>query len=130
MGLELHADRGGLPLPCQALKQLIMTSYIPLDQLSKIERCSEWDEASEGWRISRLQYAGNQMRAKREAKGGREEAAPDASPMRARSLGGGKGDAPPVPDVAKAMAAVYFSYEAEPANGDVDGDAPQPADIM
>ena len=28
-----------------ALRQLIMTSYIPLDQLSKIERCSEWDEA-------------------------------------------------------------------------------------
>jgi len=102
----------------QALKQLIMTSYIPLDQLSKIERCSEWDEASEGWRISRLQYAGNKMRAKREAKGGREEAAPDASPMRARSVGSAVKEAPPVPDVAKAMAAVYFSYEAEPAAAD------------
>ena len=100
----------------QALKQLIMTSYIPLDQLSKIERCSEWDEANEGWRISRLQYAGNKMRAKRDAKGSAEAAAPDASPMRARSLGtANKGEAPPVPDVAKAMAAVYFSYEAEPA---------------
>ena len=39
------------------LRQLIMTSYIPLEQLSKIERCSEWDEATEQWRINRLQYA-------------------------------------------------------------------------
>ena len=98
----------------QALRQLIMTSYIPLDQLSKIERCSEWDEAHECWRISRLQYAGNKMRAKREAMGGAADACPDASPMRARSHGA-KG-APPVPDVAKAMSAVYFSYESEPAN--------------
>merc|ERR1711988_805170 len=81
----------------QALRQLIMTSYIPLDQLSKIERCSEWDEASEGWRISRLQYAGNKMRAKREAKGSQKEATPDASPMRARGIGIGKEEAPPIP---------------------------------
>jgi len=109
----------------QALRQLIMTSYIPLDQLSKIERCSEWDEANEGWRISRLQYAGNKMRAKREAKGAREEAAPDASPMRARSVGTRGDDAPPLPDVAKAMSAVYFSYEAEPAAGPDDAQPPE-----
>ena len=36
----------------------------------------------------------------------------DASPMRNRTKAK---DAPPVPDVAKAMAAVYFSYESEPA---------------
>ena len=94
----------------QALRQLIMTSYIPLDQLSKIERCSEWDEANEGWRISRLQYAGNKMRSKREGKG---RGGADASPMRARSER--SKDAPEAPDVAKAMAAVYFSYEADPA---------------
>ena len=102
----------------QALRQLIMTSYIPLDQLSKIERCSEWDEASEGWRISRLQYAGNKMRAKR-----KDENGPEASPMRARSQG--SRDAPPVPNVAKAMAAVYFSYESAPAgDGEMNGDDP------
>jgi len=101
----------------QALRQLIMTSYIPLDQLSKIERCSEWDEATEGWRISRLQYAGNKMRSKREGKGGSSRAgapAADASPLRMRASNGK--DAPPMPDVAKAMAAVYFSYESEPAS--------------
>ena len=109
----------------QALRQLIMTSYIPLDQLSKIERCSEWDEAQEGWRISRLQYGGNKMRAKREGKEA-DATAPDASPMRMRNASGTK-DAPPVPDVSKAMAAVYFSYESEPAEADgaamVEGDA-------
>jgi len=30
-----------------------MSACIPLDQLSKIERCSEWDENNEQWRISR-----------------------------------------------------------------------------
>ena len=89
-----------------------MTSYIPLDQLSKIERCSEWDEASEGWRISRLQYAGNKMRAKQRENKDTQNGGADASPMRNRTKAK---DAPPVPDVAKAMAAVYFSYESEPA---------------
>lgn len=97
----------------QALRQLIMTSYIPLDQLSKIERCSEWDEANEGWRISRLQYAGNKMRAKRDAKGGAGAAAAvDASPLRMRSARAK--EAPTAPDVSNAMSAVYFSYEADP----------------
>jgi len=109
----------------QALRQLIMTSYIPLDQLSKIERCSEWDEASEGWRISRLQYAGNKMRSKRETKGA-DTGGLDASPMRARNAQGAK-EVPPVPDVAKAMAAVYFSYESsgegEAGVVDLDGQA-------
>ena len=100
----------------QALRQLIMTSYIPLDQLSKIERCSEWDEAQDGWRISRLQYAGNRMRAKREGKQGSAASAPDASPMRLRNANVPK-DAPPLPDVAKAMAAVYFSYDSSDAAG-------------
>jgi len=94
----------------QALRQLIMTSYIPLNELSKIERCSEWDEANEGWRISRLQYAGNKMRSKRDAKGSGADAGLDASPMRKRNADVSKDD-PPVPDVSKAMAAVYFSYE-------------------
>lgn len=98
----------------QALRQLIMTSYIPLNELSKIERCSEWDEASEGWRISRLQYAGNKMRSKRDAKGGGADADADASPMRKRNADVTKDD-PPVPDVSKAMAAVYFSYESTDA---------------
>ena len=88
-----------------------MTSYIPLDQLSKIERCSEWDDANEGWRISRLQYAGNKMRAKREDKEA-DATAPDASPMRMRNAR--VKDAATLPDVSKAMAAVYFSYESEP----------------
>ena len=42
-----------------------MSSFIPLEQLSKIERRSEWDEATETWRIARIQYAGNAMRHKR-----------------------------------------------------------------
>ena len=54
------------------------------------------------------------MRAKREAKGMRDKIGPDASPMRSRSV---DKEAPPAPDVSKAMAAVYFSYEAEPAGG-------------
>ena len=96
----------------QALRQLIMTSYIPLDQLSKIERCSEWDEAQDGWRISRLQYGGNKMRAKREGKESADALAPDASPMRMRNAN--VKSAASLPDVSKAMSAVYFSYESEP----------------
>jgi len=104
-----------------------MTSYIPLDQLSKIERCSEWDEASEGWRISRLQYSGNKMRAKRDAKGATGANAVDASPLRMRSARAK--EAPAAPDVSKAMAAVYFSYEADPeaAEGDAAGEMGQMA---
>ena len=65
------------------LKQLIMSTYIPLEQLSKIERRSEWDEATETWRIARLQYAGNSMRAKRR------------EPPRAARLARRLADAPP-----------------------------------
>ena len=94
------------------LRQLVMTSYIPLEQLSKIERCSEWDEATEGWRISRLQFAGNRMRAKREKEGKANLAAPEASAMRLRNVDGKKSVT--MPDVSAAMAAVYFSYDSEP----------------
>jgi len=90
------------------LRQLIMTSYIPLEQLSKIERCSEWDEATEQWRINRLQYAGNKV--KRRAEGGA-----DASPMRNRKgKQSAKSAEKPALDISKAMAAVYFSYEPDP----------------
>ncbi|EOD32389.1 hypothetical protein EMIHUDRAFT_230328 [Emiliania huxleyi CCMP1516] len=41
------------------LRQLLMSASIPIEQLSKIERCSEWDDANEQWRISRLHFAGN-----------------------------------------------------------------------
>ena len=41
-----------------------MSACIPLDQLSRIERCSEWDEMDESWRISRLQYSGNRCKKK------------------------------------------------------------------
>lgn len=88
------------------LRQLIMTSYIPLEQLSKIERCSEWDEATEQWRINRLQYAGNKVK-KRGGDGGA-----DSSPMRNRK-GGSKEDAP-VADISTAMSAVFFSYDPDP----------------
>ena len=63
-------------------------------------------------RISRLQYAGNKMRAKQRENKDTQNGGADASPMRNRTKAK---DAPPVPDVAKAMAAVYFSYESEPA---------------
>jgi len=89
------------------LRQLIMTSYIPLEQLSKIERCSEWDEGSEQWRINRLQYAGNKVRSKRKGDAGA------GSPMRGRKAAGGAPEGQPL-DISKALAAVFFSYEPDP----------------
>jgi len=70
-------------------------------------RCSEWDDANETWRISRIQYAGNSKKAREKKE--KANAAPDASPMRRRKT---KGEEPegPLPDTAKMMSAVYFSY--------------------
>mmetsp|Transcript_2008 Transcript_2008/g.5507 ORF Transcript_2008/g.5507 Transcript_2008/m.5507 type:complete len:98 (+) Transcript_2008:2007-2300(+) len=84
-----------------------MSSCIPLEQLSKIERCSEWDEANESWRISRIQYAGN-MRAQ----GGRSDGVtPSAgSPLRRGGVKGEKKGG--AVNVVKAMAGAYFSYDA------------------
>jgi len=80
------------------LKQLIMSACIPLDQLSRIERCSEWDEANEQWRISRLHHAGNNQNKK---------AAKEGSRLRRK----GVDDGGPLPfDMAKAMQSIYFSY--------------------
>ena len=97
------------------LKQLIMSTYIPLEQLSKIERRSEWDEATETWRIARLQYAGNSMRAKRREPP-RAPDSPADSPTRRRGVDAAA--APPLPDVAKEMAGVYFSYAGGPGGQD------------
>ena len=88
------------------LKQLIMSTYIPLEQLSKIERRSEWDEATETWRIASLQYAGNSMRAKRREPP-RAPDSPADSPTRRRGVGAAA--APPLPD-GEGVAGVYFSY--------------------
>lgn len=82
------------------LKQLVMSSFIPLDQLSKIERCSEWDEQNEQWRISRLQYAGNKAKKREEASSkGKGRKTPEQSAAE-----------PPLLDAAKAMGQVFFSY--------------------
>ena len=61
------------------LKQLIMSTYIPLEQLSKIERRSEWDEDRD-LADRRLQYAGNPMRAKRRSRRARPTRPPTRRP--------------------------------------------------
>eukprot|EP00964_Phaeocystis_antarctica_P050881 scaffold29632_cov50-Phaeocystis_antarctica.AAC.1 len=94
------------------LKQLIMSSFIPLEQLSKIERRSEWDEATETWRIARIQYAGNAMRHKRRDPPRSPETGVN-SPTSRRGLD--SGDGPPLPDVAAELSSVFFSYQPDPA---------------
>ena len=81
-------------------------------QLSKIERRSEWDEATETWRIARIQYAGNAMRHKRREPPRNPESAAN-SPTRRR--GADAAEAPPVPDIATELASVFFSYSPDPA---------------
>ena len=78
-----------------------MSASIPLDQLSRIERCSEWDDTNETWRISRLQYAGNNAKPSRAGD-------PGASPMRRRAQDAR--DGADAPDPSKNLAAAYFSY--------------------
>lgn len=91
------------------LKQLLMSACIPLEQLSKIERCSEWDETNETWRISRIQYAGNA----RASKGGGRPGGPGAgSPLRGRGERKKEKQAGGF-DAVKAMASVYFSYDTD-----------------
>lgn len=91
------------------LKQLLMSACIPLEQLSKIERCSEWDEANESWRISRIQYAGN---ARAKNRGGRAGMPGAGSPLRSR--GDHKKDKGAAAfNAVKAMASVYFSYDTD-----------------
>jgi kinesin family protein 3/17 len=94
------------------LKQLIMGAFIPLDELSKIERCSEWDDATEQWRISRLQYAGN-PRAK---SAGRVSMSPGQSSPLARRTASATNNDPEqrrdarLFDAAASMASVFFTY--------------------
>jgi hypothetical protein len=40
------------------LKNLIIDSYVPPDELEKISRRAVFDEADESWGIDRMQYAG------------------------------------------------------------------------
>ena len=40
------------------LKNLIIDSYVPPDELEKISRRAVFDEADESWSIDRMQYAG------------------------------------------------------------------------
>ena len=89
-----------------------MSSFIPLEQLSKIERRSEWDEATETWRIARIQYAGNAMRHKRRDPPRSPETGVN-SPTSRRGLD--SGDGPPLPDVAAELSSVFFSYQPDPA---------------
>ena len=90
-----------------------MSSFIPLEQLSKIERRSEWDEATETWRIARIQYAGNAMRHKRRDPPRSPESQSNNSPTSRRGLDTGEG--PPLPDVAAELSSVYFSYSPDPS---------------
>ena len=89
-----------------------MSSFIPLEQLSKIERRSEWDEATETWRIARIQYAGNAMRHKRRDPPRSPETGVN-SPTSRRGLDSGEGPAPP--DIATELSSVYFSYQPDPS---------------
>jgi kinesin family protein 3/17 len=47
------------------LKMLMINSFVPPEELSKIERKASWDDESQEWRISHIQYAGNYMKKAR-----------------------------------------------------------------
>lgn len=49
------------------LKNLIIDSFIPPEELEKIHRRSMWDEHEDTWQVERLPYAGNHVRARRTA---------------------------------------------------------------
>eukprot|EP00959_Pyramimonas_sp_CCMP1952_P384380 8055784-Pyramimonas_sp.AAC.1 len=49
------------------MKNLIIDTHIPPEELDKIHRRAVFDESGESWEIDRLQYAGNHVRARQAA---------------------------------------------------------------
>ncbi|PRP81993.1 kinesin-II 95 kDa subunit [Planoprotostelium fungivorum] len=47
------------------LKLLTIHSYIPQDELHRIERRAQWDNESQDWKIIHIEYCGNTMAKKR-----------------------------------------------------------------
>ncbi len=46
------------------LKMLVIHHFVPPTELAKIERRSQYDESENDWKISQVQYAGNNVRKK------------------------------------------------------------------
>lgn len=45
---------------------LIISRFVPPEDLAEIERCAEWDEDSNEWAIAKVGLAGNNIRPKDE----------------------------------------------------------------
>jgi|UniRef100_A0A7S3STU7 hypothetical protein len=101
------------------LRQLLMSASIPIEQLSKIERCSEWDDANEQWRISRLHFAGNPCAQRGDRRP--PPAGYGGGPLRARAAAAGGKPTRPYSAV-KAMSSVYFSYSNPAPSPEYDGE--------
>ena len=71
LDLEFERERENLLDTVRALtrqiklKNLVLDSYVPPDELRKITDFATWDDRSETWRVDRAQHAGNPSRARR-----------------------------------------------------------------
>ena len=71
LDLEFERERENLLDTVRALtrqiklKNLVLDSYVPPDELRKITDFASWDDRSETWRVDRAQHAGNPSRARR-----------------------------------------------------------------
>ena len=71
LDLEFERERENLLDTVRALtrqiklKNLVLDSYVPPDELRKMTEFASWDDRSETWRVDRAQHAGNPARARR-----------------------------------------------------------------
>ncbi|GBG25574.1 Kinesin-like protein KIF3B [Hondaea fermentalgiana] len=47
------------------LKELVIEHFIPTDEADKLNARAQWDEKQDQWKISRIEFAGNQLRPTR-----------------------------------------------------------------
>ena len=52
------------------LKNLILQNFVPMDEISKLERRAIWSDEVENWQLARLDLAGNQVRPRRPVSAG------------------------------------------------------------
>ncbi|CAN0424386.1 unnamed protein product, partial [Ectocarpus sp. 12 AP-2014] len=47
------------------LKEVVITNFVPPEEVSSVERRAQWNEEASAWLIPRLELAGNSLRMRR-----------------------------------------------------------------
>ncbi|CAM9194177.1 unnamed protein product, partial [Discosporangium mesarthrocarpum] len=78
------------------LKEVVIANFVPLEDVSNIERRAQWNEEASGWVVPRLELSGNALRVRRpvsatglprpETEYARHRKAYDSNPRQARGL--------------------------------------------